>query len=171
MEGVKLRQVNKFHLLIIPDEKIVNIPKIHEIVVDIILKLKKHVFHVILGSTPTYCTKKYHIMEKTMVFVCLCLSMAQLVNKSMCLIRLMVYNCKQFLSGQKEYQKWMKTRPRLKALDRYAIGCANRKGSPNRICRTICQMLWKTKKDILIKQCLRPPSHPNCSCSPTNLIR
>lgn len=57
MEGVKLRQVNKFHLLIIPNEKIVNSPKIHEIVADIILKLKKHVFHVILGSTPSYRMK------------------------------------------------------------------------------------------------------------------
>lgn len=162
MEGVKLRQVKEFHLLIIPDEKIVNIPKTSRDYCWYYSKIKEH---AILGSTPSYCT-----MEKS-IFVCLCPSMAPLVNRTICPFRLMVYNCKQFLSGSKEYQKWMKTRPRLKALDRYAIGCPNRKGSPNRICRTIWQMVWKTKKKILIKQYLQPPSHPNCSCSPTNLIR
>lgn len=36
-----------------------------------------------------------------------------------------------------EYQKWMKMRPRLKALDIYAAGWDSRKGSPSKICRII----------------------------------
>lgn len=45
--------------------------------------------------------------------------------------------------GLREYQKWMKIRPRLKALDIYEIGCEMIKGSPNRICRTIQQKLME----------------------------
>lgn len=33
-----------------------------------------------------------------------------------------------------KYQKWMKTRPRLKAPDMYATGYETKKGSPNNIC-------------------------------------
>lgn len=34
----------------------------------------------------------------------------------------------------RKYQKWMKTRPRLKAFDKYEAGCDRIKGSPMRIC-------------------------------------
>jgi hypothetical protein len=39
-----------------------------------------------------------------------------------------------YITIQNKYQKWMKTRPRLKAPDMYATGCETRKGSPNNIC-------------------------------------
>ena len=51
-----------------------------------------------------------------------------------------VYNNLQTIKPNKKYQKWMKTRPRLKALDIYETGYDTIKGSPNRICRTIHQV-------------------------------
>lgn len=68
-------------------------------------------------------------------------------------------------SGYGKYQKWMKTRPRLKALDIYATGCDTIKGSPTRICRTIHPIgganIWISQSDNALPHinCIRSPTH------------
>lgn len=70
------------------------------------------------------------------------------------------------LAGLWEYQKWMKTRPRLKALDIYEIGFDTIKGSPISICIDIHQQVVET--DEHYEQSTSPSLHICCSC--THLI-
>lgn len=51
----------------------------------------------------------------------------------------MFFKMTRALKYSEMYQKWMKTRPRLKALDMYANGCETIKGSAKRICKTVEQ--------------------------------
>lgn len=47
------------------------------------------------------------------------------------------------------HQKWMKTRPRLNALEMYATGCDNKKGRPKIICNVFTKILSVLHKLML----------------------
>lgn len=48
------------------------------------------------------------------------------------------------------YQKWMKIRPRLNALDRYSMGYVSRKGIPTKICKENLPKLLQEPETYLL---------------------